>query len=171
MKNTQKNNNFKIKQFFKENLKVILAIIITTILVGGTTAFATYNYFAKDIEYEKSDGTKISVESALNELYKKEKLENVTLSYALRRYTDGAQSSAQIYVKNFKKVIFSNEGGSTYGHRTLRIIYNNNVYSIKQFDSITIEVVDDNNIMEYDTTGTEAGFFVGGHIKLIANDE
>lgn len=65
----KENKNLKIKQFFKENLKVILAIIITAILATGTMVLASYNYFAKDIEYKKSDGTKINVENALNELY------------------------------------------------------------------------------------------------------
>ena len=56
-------------KFLKQNIKTILVIIITATLVGGTTAFATYNYLAKDVWYTKNDGTKISVEDSLNELY------------------------------------------------------------------------------------------------------
>ena len=58
-----------LKKFLKNNLKIILAIVITAIVTGSVTAFATYNYFSKDIEYKKDDGTKISVEDSLNELY------------------------------------------------------------------------------------------------------
>ena len=61
--------NIIIINFFNKNFKIILSILITALLVGCTTAFASYNYFAKDVEYAKNDGAKISVEDALNELY------------------------------------------------------------------------------------------------------
>ncbi len=50
-------------------LKIILIIALTSILVGGLSSYATYNYLAKDISYTKSNGTIVSVENALNELY------------------------------------------------------------------------------------------------------
>lgn len=49
--------------------KLIIVFIIGMILTGGIAAYATYNYYAKDISYTKSNGDKISVEDALNELY------------------------------------------------------------------------------------------------------
>ena len=59
----------KILKFMPKNLKTILIIIINDIIISGTLVFAYNNYLAKDVEYEKNDGTKISVENALNELY------------------------------------------------------------------------------------------------------
>ena len=67
----KKNKRTNFIEFFKRNLKTILAIIITAILVSGTTAFATYNYYAKDISYLKKDGTKTNVADALNDIYDK----------------------------------------------------------------------------------------------------
>ena len=55
--------------FLKKNTKTIAGIIIGGILVGGITAYATYNYYASQVSYTKKDGTEVSVEEALNELY------------------------------------------------------------------------------------------------------
>lgn len=63
-------------------LKIVLVIVITAILVGGISVYATYNYFAKDIIYKKMDGTQINVEDALNELY----LRNKTLTLVNNRF-------------------------------------------------------------------------------------
>lgn len=53
----------------KSKIKMTVTILIIIILVSGLSVYATYNYFAKDIWYTKEDGTTISVEKALNELY------------------------------------------------------------------------------------------------------
>ena len=53
----------------KIKIKMIITILIIIILVSGLSVYATYNYLAKDIGYTKGDGTTISVEKALNELY------------------------------------------------------------------------------------------------------
>lgn len=54
----------------KNNLKLILVILIICVLISGLSVYATYSYFAKDIVYK--DGK--NVEQALNELYEKNKL-------------------------------------------------------------------------------------------------
>lgn len=51
------------------NIRWIIAIIVVAILCSGLTAYGTYKYYAKDVEYTKKDGTKISVQDVLNEMY------------------------------------------------------------------------------------------------------
>lgn len=58
-------------KFLKEKIKFILVIIVGILLLSGISVYAAYKYFAKDVSYTKADGTKISVEEALNELYNK----------------------------------------------------------------------------------------------------
>lgn len=61
----------------KIKIKMIITILIIIILVSGLSVYATYNYLAKDIGYTKGDGTTISVEKALNELYNNVNLTNI----------------------------------------------------------------------------------------------
>lgn len=56
-------------KFIKGNLKLIIGFLIGLILASGVSVYAAYSYFAKDISYTKSDGTIISVEKAINDLY------------------------------------------------------------------------------------------------------
>ena len=51
-------------------VKIIVYVIILG-LISSASAFATYTYMANNILYRKLDGSQISVENALNELYKK----------------------------------------------------------------------------------------------------
>ena len=53
----------------RNRFKIVLIIIISMIVVSSISVYATYNYFANDIKYKKENGTEISVEDALNELY------------------------------------------------------------------------------------------------------
>lgn len=62
-----------MKNLLKNNIKLILAIVITAVITGGVSVYATYTYLASDVEYTKTNGSKISVEAALNELYTKSK--------------------------------------------------------------------------------------------------
>ena len=56
-------------KFLKNNLKLIIGLMVGAILASTITVYA-YSYFAKDISYTKpGTNTAISVETALNELY------------------------------------------------------------------------------------------------------
>lgn len=46
--------------------------MISIVLTACISVYATYQYFAKDVSYTKLDGTEISVQEALNELYGKQ---------------------------------------------------------------------------------------------------
>ncbi len=46
--------------------------MISIVLTACISVYATYYYFAKDVSYIKLDGTEISVQEALNELYGKQ---------------------------------------------------------------------------------------------------
>lgn len=68
----------------KNKLKIILIIIISIVVVSSISVYATYNYLASEIKYEKEDGTEVSVETALNDLYSK--LNNID-NYDNKTYT------------------------------------------------------------------------------------
>lgn len=68
-----------ISRFIKNNLKIILAVVVTAIICISGAVFAT-GYFAKDIIYK--DGK--NVEEALNDLYSK--LNNID-NYDNKTYT------------------------------------------------------------------------------------
>lgn len=75
-----------MKNFIKNNLKVFVAIMITTIIVGSVSVYAASQYFAKDItftptneNFKKENGEPIeNVEDALNELYNQKNNEYTT---------------------------------------------------------------------------------------------
>ena len=65
-------NKIKItirKQKIITTITAAIIIIITIIITSSITAYATYNYLAKDIKYTKADGTETDLENSLNELY------------------------------------------------------------------------------------------------------
>ena len=59
-----------------KKLRIIVIVLIGILLVGGISAYATYTYLAKDVEYTKANGTKVSVENALNELYENKQFQS-----------------------------------------------------------------------------------------------
>ena len=60
-------------KILKKNTKLIVGIIIGAIIATGITTYAAYNYYASQVSYTKKDGTEVSVEKALNELYASKK--------------------------------------------------------------------------------------------------
>lgn len=75
---------------FKKNQIKLIIIIMVFILINCIGVYAAYNYFAKDVVYTKSDGTEISVEAALNELYEKymnNHIETGEINVTLKRNT------------------------------------------------------------------------------------
>lgn len=62
-----------MKKFMKRNIKVIVAVIITTLIVGTGTVYATYSYLASNISFTPTDSSweVTNVEDALNDLYDK----------------------------------------------------------------------------------------------------
>lgn len=79
----------------KNKIKIILILTITIIITSSITAYATYKYLAKDITYTKEDGTNVSVQEALNDLYNKP---NVVV------YESGEFSEYIKYAANYKTV-------------------------------------------------------------------
>lgn len=131
---------FKVTKIFKTNLKTIIAIITTSLIVGCTTVFAKYNYFAKDVQYVKNDGTKISVEEAINSLYEEkenkntwEKLFNIGFTIdeivntdAIFNKTIQNENDIEYMLKNTEKIMPSVVNSKV----AMKIIGNNkNVYS------------------------------------------
>lgn len=57
-----------MKKILSKKTIYIIIIAICCVLCSSLSVWA-YSYFAKDVSYKKADGTEISVENALNELY------------------------------------------------------------------------------------------------------
>lgn len=85
----------------KNKLKIILVIVITAILVGGISGYATYNYLAKDIKYTKADGTETNLENSLNELYS---LYNKEFKYIDRVVAAKNETSSYQSISNSKEL-------------------------------------------------------------------
>ena len=59
-------------KFLKKSKKLIIGIIIGLIVGSVVSVYAAYSYFAEDVSYASSNGTEISVQEALDQLYAKE---------------------------------------------------------------------------------------------------
>lgn len=82
----------------KNKIKIILILIITIIITSSITAYATYNYLAKDIAYTQTNETTNieNVEQALNDLYKRNKSLNIN-EVASYNYS-GAQNNKDLEI-------------------------------------------------------------------------
>lgn len=97
----------------KSKLKIILIILIlliSAIIVSGLSVYATYNYLASDISYAKSNGTTVSVENALNDLYI---LKNCYIDTNWTWYDDANQST-HFYEIGFEPSIVFFKGNNGY---------------------------------------------------------
>lgn len=74
----------------KNKYKFLIILIIGIIIGSSLTVYSAYTYFSKDIKYTKKDGTQISVEDALNELYSKD---NATYLYKANHFYTEYSSS------------------------------------------------------------------------------
>ena len=161
-----------LKQKNGINLVVLVIVLMIGVILGSGIVYAAVSASQVSYTTESNDNIK-NVGEALNDLYgniDKNKVNNVTLHYGLRtNQSDGAVSSANAYVKNFKSITITNEEGSTIATRKLKVIYNNTTYSVSHKDSITISVVEGADILYIDSTGTDNGYFVGGNINLYAD--
>ena len=129
----------------KNKIKIILFLIITTIITNGITAYATYNYLAKDITYTKEDGTNVSVQEALNEVYSNKKQnEDKFISSDSKEYRNGTSStySSTFDIPNgaTKAVIIAN-GGSMWGAFTNLDVDANNIISKEEY-KLSYELID-----------------------------
>ena len=80
-----------MKRIIKNNLRVVIAIIITAIVCISTTAYAAYNYYAKDISFTPSNESwKVeNVEDAINDLYLSKK---TNMKYVTGSAMDGVRT-------------------------------------------------------------------------------
>lgn len=69
-------------------VKNIFIIFLIIILSSGVSIYATYNYFAQDVKYTKQDGTTISVEEALNDLYTQSDSAKLISIFSARGYNN-----------------------------------------------------------------------------------
>lgn len=81
----------------KNRLKTVLVILISVVFASGLSTYATYTYLSKDISYKKLDGTEISVEDALNELYNS-KEESTSKNVFVAFYTTRLYSTSYVNI-------------------------------------------------------------------------
>lgn len=60
-----------MKKVFKNNIKIILAVIIAIVITGGISVYATASILANDVGYTKQGTDVTNVAEALNDLYSK----------------------------------------------------------------------------------------------------
>ena len=109
-------------RFLKEK-KVIIILILGVILASCITVYA-YSYYARDIGYTKpGTETSISVEQALNDLYKNRK-ENIMEIDEFKYYgnADNNYTTLSIKVKNFKKITIDNVDLGTSGYTRFYVL-------------------------------------------------
>jgi len=85
----------------KNKIKITVILIITIIITSSITAYATYNYLAKDIKYTKADGTETNLENSLNELYS---LYNKEFKYIDRVVATKNETSSYQSISNSKEL-------------------------------------------------------------------
>lgn len=100
-----------MKKIIKNNLKVVLAIIITAIICISTTAYAITKIYARDITFTATNEnfTATNVEDAINELY--ENASNIDLGNLYFRHD--TDTKLTIPTKAKKYIMF----GYSYGQQ------------------------------------------------------
>ena len=68
-------------KFLKKSKKLIIGIIIGLIVGSVVSVYAAYSYFAEDVSYASSNGTEISVQEALDQLYARQNLGTMSTNY------------------------------------------------------------------------------------------
>ena len=118
-------------KFIKNNFKVIIGFVVGIILASSITAYA-YSYIASDISYTK-DGTEMSVEEALNDLYNKNNgnnMEWVEIQDAFVSNPNYTLAGARLYKKgNICKLSFTIDNITK---NTNYILINNSEYYPKE---------------------------------------
>lgn len=92
-------------KFLKNNIKIVIISFITALICSCASVFATYTYLSKDVSYKKSDGTEVSVEEALNQLYQ-EKKDNKQMRFLETTQFDSTHQYT--YVKNYDLKQYNN---------------------------------------------------------------
>ena len=110
-----------MKIFIKNNVKIMVAIIVTAVLCVSGTVYATTKYLSSDVTYK---GT--TVENALNDLYDY----NENNKCVKGTFSHSANSQLEIYIGfepsilMFTHTIFNNE----YDYTVYDKRYNNNIW-------------------------------------------
>lgn len=95
-----------------KKFKIVLIVVLIQVILTGVCVYATYKYFAKDIAYTKKDGTEISVEQALNELYQKKSNETI-YKFGINNRDNGIET-IEIEHDNDNALIFSGQASFEY---------------------------------------------------------
>lgn len=96
----------------KNKFLIILVIVIIVILISGFSVYATYKYLASDVNYTKTNGETVSVESALNDLYEKNNKVILSINQTVTLTTDYTSTTIPNYYDN--TVLSYNSENNTY---------------------------------------------------------
>ena len=137
-----------MKKFFRNNLKTILAVGATAVICISGTAFAAFQYNAKQVEYK--DGK--SVEEALNDLYNKSNENNEVLIKEFRGINAHANTDAYsqmiLDVKNYNYISFDSITAmytNKFEYFRIRDISENIIFETNELTS-TKQIIDISNI-------------------------
>ena len=151
--------------------KIFIAVI-TTIIVASGTLYAANKYQASEVVYNKKDGTTISVQDALNNLYDDINVNNLQEIYTFKESYEDRLARTYAYTINRGKYYFFIDGASIGGSSGRWVgeapqytitIANGTVNKITK-NLYVLEASEDNTIVniEYDfgTTWIGAGEYV-----------
>ena len=128
-----------MKKILSEKTIYIIIIAICCVLCSSLSVWA-YSYFAKDVSYKKADGTEISVENALYELYKsgiKLDADSIKVLFDGGSTPSGETSYMYTFTENYKSVI---------------VYYGTTYWATTKYETTGIEK---NNIQFQKTTGRD----------------
>ena len=120
-----------MKRILKNNLKFIFGIIVG-IIITSTVIYAEQLSFASgDVDHTKSDGTKTTVEAALNDLYSKAALAAIPKITTLKWQNTSSYGNGSMEVELGKKYIAVMGGNALY---SAWVKYDNTTYNFPTTD-------------------------------------
>lgn len=141
---THTSNLNEIKNNMKK-WKLIIIIIVEMILASSLSVYATYNYLASNVSYTKTDGTKINLETALNDLYSIKAEQNVDIypyqKFVLTKDVNGYVFTLKIYDSSNNEIYQTEYPCNIWGEfssTTRTYAYNNKKYILEAHGSSSV---------------------------------
>lgn len=140
----------------KNNTKIFITILLTTIVVGTGTVFATNTYLAKDIIYTTSKNENIkTVNDALDDLYNKNDISKFKPLYAIKEADIvSLKTYSYTFEKKTKAILIANathyqENTKYYHQLNNPIITNGNLIKIRESGVFNSKVTNQTIISGY----------------------
>ena len=124
----------------KNNIKIIITIIICSIFFTGVTGYAVSQFYAKDIRFvsTNSNWNVDNVEDALNDLYLNSNKELALVT----SFSEGSKTTKEYtFTKDYDYIIISGSGVNNYNNANagIEITFNDEVELINEFNKTRLD--------------------------------